>query len=116
MELNGTDSTSLELQKSSYKRKIHAASLTAYVLAKMNELDFQSSIIGINYIYALQDPGEITIYQKLPKDLSKMMALRLCSEVSREVYANNVPKALELAKTASLVCLYYIDSTDVHTL
>jgi hypothetical protein len=27
------------------------------------------------------------MYQKIPKDISKVLALRLCSEVNKQVYA-----------------------------
>lgn len=43
-----------------------------------------------------------------------MMVLRLCSEVNREVYSNNIEKAVYLAKLVNIVGVLLIDATDIH--
>ena len=43
-----------------------------------------------------------------------MMALRLCSEVNRETYNNNLEAAVYLAKLVNIVCVLLIDAADIH--
>ena len=114
LELESTDSASYQTYSELYARKIRDATCTTYIINRMNDLDWVTSIQGIRYLNANCKPEDRGQYQQIPKDISRMMVLRLCSEVNREMYNHNLEKGVWLAKIVNIVGVLLIEANDIH--
>lgn len=111
--LDYSSANKLKNESSEFESKYRDASITSYILKSINKEQFTDCFYGISYM--LNSTGaEITMYQKIPRDLNKVLALRICSKINEHIYRRDLNGAIDQAKFLSMLTVLYIDSSDIH--
>jgi hypothetical protein len=111
--LDYTAVNKLKNETTEFESKYRDANITAYILKNINQEHFLESFYGISYMLNQPRP-EISLYQKIPRDLNKVLALRICSKINECLYKNDLETALQEGKLLSMLTILYIENSDVH--